>query len=649
MSTNDLPLGGHRPWMPIDEDKIAQKYDMVRGRLKLIKQSERPSKIHPDDDPFEFRQKFFFGFLTALAQPPLKNDKIYRENDNRTVIERIQARQIELKLNWDIHKKIRQRDSTLVRKNEDGKDGPPNAIDKNNNDILWYYIEKWFGLGQRGEEAVGQRCTTDLSCLTRHLKVSARDLNFWDEPHLELLQLLFMARAGVNSANTAAQSLSGIKTYWVSWLPSTTATKRYTPKKEVVEYVALLEKWMKLEAVSKRGLQAKQRRRVAYNNAHPTPISMTKITSLAHKWWNKEESSRDYWRWWLLAINVAIGARFTALLDRRINFAAPPDEWQQKKRAVHKDDPNSPFFNRDFNEWIYQDGVLKDRRSKKRGIPGGDDDAPRDQLELDKKDVVKPILFGFKVDDVVKRINIIRDILDRRKTKLIDMSRKQISNNYIQWQLDRIKDELPGIAKIKKKRGTGFGTHFLRAIYANLSYIQFGEPSPWHMGLASWIRLVLGHNTDDLTTSLSYQSIRIMKAMPVAIQKNTIAQVVENQDTIDDVEKNMVDLKRKVDAIENGMTTAQGGENVKEMIIRIKKAKLSGSEAVDLENTNGDVIKLFYNNRRMKGSRSRQQLIDDAVTAIKQLKHIGIPIRRARLNDLGYSNTIARAALTVQP
>lgn len=227
--------------------------------------------------------------------------------------------------------------------------------------------------------------------------------------------------------------------------------------------------------------QAEADRKVFAKNTKGLSVDYAFALPIVQKW-----IISDIWQERLLGIIATTGARKTAILDHRIKFV---------EADTH-----------DKNTWVKQLGVLKDRSAVEtdtRYIPG--------------KCPEKPLAFGVSFQTVRDAVSFVREHAGG-----VDLKRKEVGAKYSKKLVKIVKKAFPGQAKISKR----LGTHFLRALYANVAYHFFAEVVG--CSLTSFIATVLGHDPNSLTTALSYQSLKISFGLPVGIDadpKKNLAEV----------------------------------------------------------------------------------------------------------------------------
>jgi hypothetical protein len=119
----------------------------------------------------------------------------------------------------------------------------------------------------------------------------------------------------------------------------------------------------------------------------------------------------------------------------------------------------------------------------------------------EKKIVVKPVI-RLTPARIVDMVSCVRSYLEAFK----DLSLRQLSNRFIPKINKRIKELFPETFTHDGKAAT---SHFLRAIYGNLSWKIFTRDGETGVGLQYWLSRVLGHKADSIETAQSYSTIQI--------------------------------------------------------------------------------------------------------------------------------------------
>lgn len=179
---------------------------------------------------------------------------------------------------------------------------------------------------------------------------------------------------------------------------------------------------------------------------------------------NKLQYSED-WPSLTLCVGLAVGSRLNEILMT-----------SAYERAEHRN-------------WITVRGVSKAKRGE-------------------EKLIVKPIVGGIDVDDIISMVGEIRSqfgevhdidlgtgVGDRKvdRKKVTSLASKSVND------------------KIREEFGPEYLFHDSRALYAELAFAQF---APTSMSKAAFFSNVLGHREESLTTALSYQKFALKRKLP---------------------------------------------------------------------------------------------------------------------------------------
>lgn len=175
---------------------------------------------------------------------------------------------------------------------------------------------------------------------------------------------------------------------------------------------------------------------------------------------NRPDAQQSRWTEELLWLALASGSRRIELL-RTSTFAAVPS-WPR---------------------YIQQTGLAK----KKDG--------------LDSHSLLKPLLGTITATDFLATLASMRGklepLIDRKFSKQQRPTREALGT----WAKSPIRCELR-----RQWQSLVPKFHLLRAIYGNMSYLQYAQE---HMSLTVWLSRVLGHDQGDLGTAMHYQTVYI--------------------------------------------------------------------------------------------------------------------------------------------
>lgn len=170
---------------------------------------------------------------------------------------------------------------------------------------------------------------------------------------------------------------------------------------------------------------------------------------------------------------------------------------------------------------VKQVGISKDR---------GDDHVAQ---------VVKPLLLGVNVNDFIARVERLRHYLDPTRT----MTPLLMNQRYASRLADAATVMFPAAAVHAYNNGWSFGSHFARALYANLVWDLYSAKFP-DMSRNYMLGHLLGHNPNDQATSVQYSVVRLTGSIADMADKNE-AQPVDNTSGIDNEEhQRLIDTLR---------------------------------------------------------------------------------------------------------
>jgi len=341
-----------------------------------------------------------------------------------------------------------------------------------------------------------QGCTTDLKCLRDEV---IRNLDEFDESMLKSLRRI-----------VTAMNLPPYNSLKDWFTPINNAAKKRWGEDD--ERTLLFKKHMKSPEGQHRIAVDEANEGVYKRNAKQLNVSYPDAMKIVHKW----IASGD-WEDRLLAVMAATGPRKTAVLDPRIKFGLAQQEGHDQRF------------------WIKQFGVLKDRSAKGGDLPIDDDDEKTEFIP--GKTPEKPICFGLTFDQITDAVEYIRD-----RTDVAGLTRKEIGIKYGRDLVMRVKRAFPGPAHQNRR----LGTHFLRALYANVGHHFFSDTLG--QSLTVFISDVLAHNSNSLTTALSYQTLNMSWGLPPNISPDAEKILGQLMLTVSALTDRVATLERRLDA-----------------------------------------------------------------------------------------------------
>lgn len=354
----------------------------------------------------------------------------------------------------------------------------PEAPRKNRMDskTLWKALNKHFGFSSEPSDKHAQGCRNDLSCL--RLRV-IEDIDILDEEMLQGIQRI------VTSASLPP--FNSLKD-WFSPVNKAAGGKfgnDHTKTKLIAKFMKSPEAQQMIQRKGANdGVISRNKKQLKVHYPQTLRIIQRMITS-------------PKWQEQFCGVQAAIGARQVAILDPKIKFV-------EAEQAGH-----------DKKFWVLQEGVLKDKSQKFEENDDGN------VVLVAGKVVEKPIAFGLSFAQISAAIEFIR-----ANTDVDGLSRRAMGAKYNKELTAIVKREFPGPA-VQNER---LGTHFLRALYANVAHHFFS--SEIGDSLTAFISDVLAHNSNSLNTALSYQTISVQWGLPDNISADTKAIAMQNREAI---------------------------------------------------------------------------------------------------------------------
>jgi hypothetical protein len=288
--------------------------------------------------------------------------------------------------------------------------------------------------------------------------------------------------------------------------------------------------------------------------------------------------------------------------------------------------------------WVRQVGVLKDRNQVFRVIPNLDGQEGDEKTELlVGRSVEKPIAFGLDMKWVKTTIAKIRAAHMYRE---VGFDREVIGLKHGPGLVKEVKLKFPGQVAQNER----LGTHFLRALYANVAYHFFRDEIG--SSLTSFISDVLAHDSRSLTTALSYQTLHIQFGLPEKVEASTKETANLNRINIDDLYdqlKDLVTLKEKMEVVPGDMDAKLP---LRERIVNGYKR---GQASIELEAKNGKPVTITYNRHTGKETQDlRTQRAEATAKALQRVKGIK-RVNGQMLRDVGFgARTTIRIAMPAE-
>lgn len=288
---------------------------------------------------------------------------------------------------------------------------------------------------------------------------------------------------------------------------------------------------------------------------------------------------------WELVVGIicCIGCRFNEVFDENVLF--------QEAEQSH----------REPNRWILQVGVSKDKNARKTGftVPDIANAPTRDG----KRSVEKPICFDMTTELIIRCImlvrqharNVMAERMPNSSYQAIGKKKFGIFNPKVNTA---VKLTFPVQAAVAKTKGAGradkrgqFGSHWCRALYANVAYMTYKDAMPY-LNQAAFIASVLAHSADNLTTSINYSIINV--------------RVPTNQDADPSNVLVLAGVRSRMSLLEEKL----------EQLLRDEKAAEKLRETVEIRNKDTNELMLLPRlpkHGRINGSSDRYNYVEEGI------------------------------------
>lgn len=459
---------------------------------------------------------------------------------------------------------------------------------------LWMLLAKHLGKARTDKK---KGCRSDLSCLKK-VVIQAINLGAF-ALNKEILQGLrsVVANASLPPYNSAAQ-----------WFPDVNTAARRTYGNDHKQR-RLIFRSMTLPRELKMIADEQAAARLYRKNKFAAQVDYQQALSIVTAWSKSDDMDELH-----LAIIAAVGTRKTGVIDPTVAYEPATEE------NVVKADPR--FF-------VIQRGSLKDRvqlRARERAELEGEDVLDAGGLAaLAGKRTLKPIMWGLDYAWLTKAVKKVR----RAKPALPGMTRGQLGSRYGGNMSQIVRAAFPRAASANPR----IGSHFMRALYANVAYHFYGE----HFGqsLISFLAEVLGHDTNNLSTAIAYSSIKINFGISEDIEQDTKKLARQNAHLVSKLSADLQELKVDRRAEEEAKLPPRK---------RIRAARERHADSVELprKDGNGTVTIEFHERRKMKP----EERLALAQESLEKLRQVDIKKVNAQLlRDIGFGAKAAKEAI----
>lgn len=283
-----------------------------------------------------------------------------------------------------------------------------------------------------------------------------------------------------------------------------------------------------------------------------------------------DELQDGIWYEKIMYVMLATGVRFNEVLHLDTMF----------QKVENTEEVPKELESMDLEKLVYITGISKIKSKESR------------------ESVVVPIVHG-KIGSLLKILSSIRKSVDK------DITRKQIAAT---WNV--------GVNSHVKKYFPGKTSHFLRKVYATMSYDLY---APKNLSLTIWTNRVLGHAGNTFSTSINYNIIQSKKG-----QQNEVVKDYE-------LENKVENLSGRVDLVEDEV------DELKEVEVKERK------NIIKVKNKDGKVIFLQKNERRKNGG-----AIERCLEMIKFLEEKNVQVSNKLLRQIGFGAQTAKDALLIK-
>jgi hypothetical protein len=347
-------------------------------------------------------------------------------------------------------------------------------------------------------------CTTDTQCVQRFVFCNADALDKDMLRKLRTLALFFFYDPRKSSSSTFMVDLNmAIKQFWNTVEPLREDENR---KKKIDEQTTILWRTQFVAEYQNKAQKNNQMSRSRNQYIVEYGDMASKVQKLFKPF---DEAAGDLDTIianstasgvWQLAVGVicCIGCRFNEVFDPHVLF--------QEAEQIH----------REPDRWILQIGVSKDKESASMRFEVPEADFDEDDRS-NKRSVEKPITFNMTTGKILSAIATVREYGKRYAAESsrtvgveYDKIEKATFGGLFIQQVNRVVKAMFNVqAKAAKKKGAGgFGSHWCRALYANVAYATYKDAMPY-FNQAAFIASVLAHSPDNLTTSINYSIINV--------------------------------------------------------------------------------------------------------------------------------------------
>ena len=231
--------------------------------------------------------------------------------------------------------------------------------------------------------------------------------------------------------------------------------------------------------------------------------------------------------------------------------------------------------------WMVQRGTSKQSDARLTKYSG-----QKDSFQgLLKREVKKPIAFGYTYAYVKERLDMVRKLAAQRwkgkypETAYENATPKQLGQMFNAIVNTRIRKVFAPMWAFARSHNMPFGSHVCRALYANIAWEEWHRSLP-HTSKPGFMADVLLHDPGNLTTTTRYATVNVSMELPATLDVDAKASMESLKGFVAIANDNMQELMKQVALLkEKGLP---------------KSKKLRGQKAVDvmMQNVAGEAVVL---------------------------------------------------------
>ena len=241
-----------------------------------------------------------------------------------------------------------------------------------------------------------------------------------------------------------------------------------------------------------------------------------------------------------------------------------------------------------------------------------------------KREVKKPIAFGYSYDYVKARLDIVRELAAQRwsdkypDTKYQDATAKQLGQMFNGIVNTRMRKMFAPLWAFARRHNMPFGSHVCRALYANIAWEEWSRSLP-HTSKPGFMADVLLHDPGNLNTTTRYATVNVSMELPATLDVDAKASMENLQNFVIIANDNMQGVMQKMAQIEDGS-----------LPVVCKPNKSKGKPAdVTLQNVGGEYIVL----QRIKHVRVTKAMTD-AEKLASRMEHVQYGLNLLQRNNI---------------